>query len=188
MKSYSRKRTPNLIVLHESAVRGRDATIHALEAQGLGVHFTVGRDGSVGAHVPLNRYCWHAGPGRNATSIGIEVVNAYYGSRAVEGETVIPANWAHRGQYILPTEPQLEAVWGLVSTLSVEFRVAGYPGVVNEVFVWDRVEGVTAGIAAHHRWDHSDGLVPEHYCWLRSQGVGAREAMKTTVQQAMSAR
>lgn len=187
-KSRRRPAPATLIVLHESVTRTRAAAVSVLQRRppGLGVHYTVDRDGSVQQHVPLVDYCYHAGAGRNANSVGVEIINRYYGAHAVAGEDVIDAVWAHKGRYILPTELQLAAVWDLVHALGGELGIGDYPSGTGDVFHWGRVKNVTRGVSAHHRWAHADGLFPEHYCWLRARGLEHPEAWAATLAAASS--
>lgn len=196
LKHWSRgKTTVTELVIHEPAVRGRAATLKTLAAKGLSVHFTIERDGSVEQHAPLDRQCAHAGSPHNRRSVGLEVINRYYGASAVEGELVIDAVWAHRKKYIVPTPEQLEATWGVV----VEVLAAcpdlprSFPGAAGDTFRWGRYPWLAkeparrpGGIVAHHRWDHADGLFPEHYCLMRSLGHSPSMAYQLTLDAARS--
>lgn len=188
-ESRPRRQRTSLIVLHESVTYTREAAVSVLLCRGLGVHYTVDRDGSVQQHAPLSRYCYHAGAGRNVTSVGVEIINRYYGDHAVAGEDVIDAVWAHKGRYILPTEAQIAAVWDLVHELGGELGIGDYPSGTGDTFRWGRDPRVTRafrGVTAHHRWAHADGLVPEHYCWLRARGLEHAEAWAETLAAASS--
>lgn len=202
LKHWSRGTTKvTELVIHEPAVRGRAATLKTLAAKGLSVHYTIERDGSVEQHAPLDRQCAHAGSPHNRRSVGLEVINRYYGASAVDGELVIDAVWAHRKRYIVPTPEQLEATWGVV----VEVLAAcpdiprSFPGArpigkpEGEVFVWGRYPWLATqptrrpgGIVAHHRWDHADGLFLEHYCLMRSLGHEPAMAYQLTLDAARS--
>jgi len=185
-KSFHRKRQPDLIVLHESVTDSRETTIAVLKKRGLGVHYTVDRDGSVINHVPLDRYSYHAGSGRNTNSIAIEVINRYYGAYAKPGNTVISAVWAHKGRYIMPTQIQLESVWQLVLELGTQFNCLHFPG-NDGAFHWGQIPRVYTGVSAHHRWAHADGLVPECYCRIRAIGCDPVYAYAYTLDTAQSA-
>lgn len=162
-------RTVTQIVLHESVTSSRESTVKVLAGRHLGVHFVVDRDGSVTQHVPVTLACAHAegfgqASAHNEASIGVEVVNPYYG-----GEHDLRCKWAHKGLYTCPPQVQLEAVWELVQSLGVPLN---FPANDQRGFRWGRWwmhEGAT-GVMAHYRWDHADGLFPEHYCWARSLG------------------
>lgn len=195
LKHWSRGTTKIVeIVIHEPAVRGRAATLKTLAGKGLSVHYTIERDGSVEQHAPLDRQCAHAGSPHNRRSVGVEVINRYYGASAVEGEKVIDAVWAHRKRYIVPTPEQLEATWCVV----VEVLAAcpdiprAFPGIDGDTFRWARYPWATqptkrpGGIVAHHRWDHADGLFPEHYCLMRSLGHEPAMAYQLTLDAACS--
>ena len=118
LPSWPRKGTTvDEIVLHESVTGSRTATVNVLKARGLSVHVIIDRDGSVTWHADPTEQCAHAGGRHNRRSIGVEVVNRYYGAQAGPNETTIPAVWAHRGVYIVPTLAQMEATWQVVLDL-----------------------------------------------------------------------
>jgi hypothetical protein len=147
----------------------------------------VERDGTITQHAPISRATFHGGSGHNSRSIGLECVSPYYGSRAKSKDLVIDAKWAHRKRYILPKLEQAEAVFKLTRWLSVEHDIPlAFPCVDDEagVFKWGRnKDGAQgAGVIAHHRWHHADGLFFEHYCAVRSlRGLSAEDAFKATV-------
>lgn len=181
------------IVLHESVTSSRAKTVEVLKRRSLSVHIIVDRDGSVTHHAPLADQCAHAGGKHNRRSIAVEVVNRYYGSQGDEGEPDIAAVWAHKGWYILPTLLQLEATWQVViglheshSTIPLDF-----PGIEKGGFRWGRYSLAKRlrpppGIVSHHRFDHADGLVPEHYCYMRALDFAPAEAYRLTVAAASS--
>lgn len=181
------------VVLHESVTSSRDKTIAVLRARKLGVHIIVDRDGSVTQHAPLATQVAHAGSKHNRRSVALEVVNRYYGSQGDEGDPDIAAVWAHRGWYILPTPAQVEAVWlvlkGVLALTPTIPRT--FPGATKTRFTWGRLSAaqlakVPAGIMAHHRTDHADGLFPEHYCLMRSLGHDELTAYRLTSEAASS--
>lgn len=185
------------IVLHESVTGSRKATLGVLKARGLSVHCIVDRDGSVTWHAPLEEQCAHAGSRHNRRSVAVEVVNRYYGAQAGPLDETIPATWAHRGVYILPTPSQLEAVWQTVVEIHEEIATIPlvFPGVDDTGFRWgryswlQRIPGrLPAGVVAHHRFDHADGLVPEHYCVMRAHDWQPADAYRLTVEAASSGR
>lgn len=196
LRHWSRGTTKTTeIVIHESVTRGRDTTLSVLANRGLSVHLTVDLDGTVEQHAPLDRQCAHAGSPHNKRSVAVEVINRYYGDKAIEGERVIDAVWVHKGRYIMPPAVQLEAVWQTVVHViaSCPTIPRTFPGVVLGAFVWGRYPWLRKtptkrppGIAAHHRWDHADGLVPEHYCVLRDLGHSPAAAYQHTLDAAQS--
>lgn len=199
LRSWSRgKTTTDVIVLHESVTSSRAKTVAVLAAQGFSVHFIVDRDGSVTQHAPLDRQCAHAGGVYNRRSVGIEVVNRYYGSQGDEGEPDIQTCWAHKGWYILPTAVQCEAVWQLIGRIRAEVPTIplAFPAMFldgAQRFTWGRfpkgralVMRKLAGIVAHHRVDHADGLFVEHYAKTRDLGHPPDEAYTLTVAAASS--
>lgn len=187
--TYSRGKTViDQVVIHESVTSSRAKTVQVLRARKLGVHIIVDRDGSVTQHAPLATQVAHAGSKHNRRSVALEVVNRYYGSQGDEGDPDIAAVWAHRGWYILPTHAQLEAVWlVLMQVLALTPTIPGtFPGATKTRFAWGRLPAaqlakVPAGIMAHHRTDHADGLFPEHYCLMRSLGHEPKAAYSLTL-------
>lgn len=198
---YSRGRTRvDEIVLHESVTRTRAVTVGVLRGKKLGVHLIIDRDGSVTQHAPLTAACAHAeGFGQaslhNERSVGVEVVNRYYGGKAHDGEDIIEAVWAHKGSYILPTPVQLESLWSVLCALEQHLMLPlVFPGwqrdwLGRRRFVWGRItRHEVPGVMAHARWAHADGLVPEHYALMRSLGWSAAEAYQLTIEAASSGR
>jgi hypothetical protein len=188
LRSYSRRgQEVEQLVLHESVTRTGDAAVKVLERRKLGVHYVVDRDGSLSYHAPATKACSHAGSGHNRKSIGLEVINRYYGDKAVEGEEVIEAVWAHKGKYILPTEAQMSALWMLFAWLVARWDVPiEFPG-GGDYFSWGRLSDHNKpGVMAHHRWAHADGLFPEHYLLCRSLGADHANAWSATVRAASS--
>lgn len=196
--TYSRGKTViDQVVIHESVTSSRAKTIAVLRARKpkgtLGVHIIVDRDGSVSQHAPLAKSTAHAGSKHNRRSISIEVVNRYYGSVGDVGDPDIEAVWAHKGWYILPTPAQLESVWlVLLQVLTLTPTIPRvFPGATKTRFAWGPLPAaqrakVPAGIMAHHRTDHADGLFPEHYCLMRSLGHDELTAYRLTSEAASS--
>jgi hypothetical protein len=167
------------VVIHESVTDSREETVAVLKKRSLGVHLIVERDGSVTQHAPLTRQCAHASSPHNVRSIALEIVNPYYGHRALEGQPTINAVWAHKGVYALPTLGQVEAAWDVLGALLVEHPTIKYtfPGAPKGAFTWGRFPWLKTeprkrppGINAHARWDHADGLFIEHYFVCRAAG------------------
>lgn len=176
-KSWRRKAAVNALVVHESVCVSRERTIRVLRNAGFGVHFLVDVDGMVYATADPARKVAHAGGILNDRSIGIEVVNPYYGAKAKAGDLVIQTHWAHRGPYIVPPLVQLEGCYEAVGHclglgvpeqwVGVDRDKDGNPR------IWMRtVEGadVAPGIHAHGYTAHADGWFPVLYCWLRHVG------------------
>jgi hypothetical protein len=105
------------LVIHETVTRSVDSTIAVLKKRGLSVHLVMGPDGALTQHGDLaTDVLWHASQ-HNGASFGVEVVNPYYPSYLKPGlpwSRVIKAPWAHKGEYVLPTPAQAEAVATLV--------------------------------------------------------------------------
>jgi hypothetical protein len=184
------------------------ATVKVLQAKGLSVHCILGTEGDAHWYLdPVGEYGLHAGvsdkgscPSHNLRSVGIEMVNPYYPvtKAGVNQERqakeagygpAISAIWAHRGRYLVPPQAQCEALWRrirkvmeLCPDIPPEF-----PGAKGGLFRWGRIERHTVpGIMAHHRWHHSDGLFPEHYCFLRVVGYEPSHAYEVTLKMASS--
>ena len=50
------------------------------------------------------------------------------------------------------------------------------------IFTWGRIpKHKVPGVMAHHRWDHADGLFPEHYCLARHLGHPPEDAYRLTL-------
>lgn len=179
-----RKREPVEIVLHEST--GRRSAYGVLKRRGLSVEYMIDRKGVVTQHEdPEKRSCLHAGGKHNSKSIGIEILNRYYGKYAKPDETVIKAHWAHGKKYILPTHEQVEAAWQLVCHLDILFEteLRQFPGVDAEKgFRWGRSKYASKapGTKAHHRWHHADALFIECYCACRDLGLSKAAAWQWT--------
>jgi hypothetical protein len=158
-----RKTVIDRVIFHESAVATLEGTLKALQAKGLSVHYCVDRDGRVTQHAQHSRACAHAGgnpPGtkHNIRSIGIELINRYYGHRVNQttglttytgkyAPKIISGIWVDRAwnsttnsfanpdrKYIMPTPEQLEASWQLLCTILPYYRnieQAGWSGVTT---------------------------------------------------------
>lgn len=169
------------IVVHESVTRSVASTVSVLKRRGLGVHLIVGPDGSVTQHGDLaDGRLAHAG-GHNGPSIGIEFVNPYYPAYVKPGlpwTRVIPAPWAHQGQYVLPTPEQAEACALLVGWLTSPVAEGlaiprTWAGLMGTHMAMGRVPSGAdrqPGIWAHHYSAHADGAWPVLYAWLRLEG------------------
>lgn len=187
-KGRKRKKPTTQIVLHESV--SRRSAIKYLKRKNLSVNYEVMPDGTVTEHCSPSRRTAHAGGAHNAISIGVEIVSPYYGSRAREGEEVIPARWAHKKKYIVPPLVQCEAVWKLVAYLcTTEDIPFNWPGVTEDYksFRWGRIKNdMDPGCTAHARWAHSDGLFFEYFCLLRYGGLAKNLAYEQAIKDASS--
>ncbi len=153
------------VVVHESVTRSAEGTVAVLKRRGLGVHLIVAPDGRVTQHGDLaSDRLAHAG-GHNGPSVGIEVVNPYYGDQLRKGSPwsrVIDAPWAHRGRYVVPTAEQAEAAAQLVAWLSSPAAGLSIPrtwvGLAGTRLAMGTVAGADArrpGIYAHHYYAES---------------------------------
>jgi len=179
-----RRRAATELVLHETVTRSVPATVDALGRQGLGVHLILGPDGALTQHGDLaSDVLWHAGPGHNAHSFGVEVVNPYYPRLLAPGlpwGRIIDAPWADGGLYVLPTPAQAEAVASLVRwATSAPGTAPGievprrWPGLRGGVMALGRVAEAVAsapGVLAHQYFAHADGAWLVLYAWLRLEG------------------
>jgi hypothetical protein len=159
-------------------------------------------------HVPIERAAWHAGFWHNRRDVGLEVENRYRPrdgddalervGRPLEGvRDVIVGRWVWKRRkhkhrlYVVPAIAQLEATWAVVWSIAKRLELEPwFPAVTGEGFPWGRSkhhkarrEGCLA-ICAHYRWAHADGLVPEHYCYLRSLGHDGLDAYRLTLEAA----
>ncbi len=64
----------NYVVLHHTGTFSAQDTMKVLSKRGLSVHYVLDKDGALYRLVPEEEIAWHAA-GRNADSIGIEIVN-----------------------------------------------------------------------------------------------------------------
>lgn len=179
-----RHRPVDAVVLHEPAGVNPERT---LRRKGYGCHFIVHGDGAVVQHNDLARRVVHGGA-MNDRSVGIEIINPYYGPPKDLWIDEIKAPWAHKGRYLVPTLAQLEATAVLLDALTsccvegVEIPRA-WPGYSDGVLemgadknAWDR-----PGIAAHiYEGRHADGSFPVLYCWLRMEGGLSPQVARAT--------
>jgi N-acetyl-anhydromuramyl-L-alanine amidase AmpD len=214
-----RERTPVIdrIVFHEPAMSSLQPTLDTLSSKGLSVHYCIDRDGSITQHAPESRACAHAGgnpPGtkHNIRSIGIEVINRYYGHRVDQTKglplyqgayapVIISGIWVDRAynattktfanperKYIMMTAPQLEAAWLLTEDILKRhpvIKAGGWTGVTGSVYNWQTVSHHDGpGVKAHAQWAHADGRVADYYCLLRSIGFHPERAYQQTLRDA----
>ena len=182
-----------------------------LAARGLSVHRTVHRpddeagegvETRVTTHVLIDRAAWHAGTWHNQRDVGIEIENRYrpkvdsldlVGAPINGKRDIIAARWAWKGKrkhrlYVAPAISQLEALWAQILVIAQDHGLTPwFPAVTAKGFKWgrsaahkNRADGKLA-VVAHYRWAHADGLVPEHYCWLRSLGHTSETAYRETL-------
>ena len=188
LRSYKRRGPVDQGILHESGTPTTASCVKVLNRRKLGVHYSIDRDedGTVRSHVPIARACSHAGGGHNHRSIGIEIINNYYSSRAKDEDDTITAIWAHKKGYILPLESQMISLYRLYLWLIVYGDVhVSFPGIKDDAMYWGRTKNhQMPGTMAHHRFHHADGLFPECYLYLRTRGMDHTEAWSATVKAA----
>ncbi len=177
--AQGRRRRVTELVVHETVTRSVASTIAVLRQRGLSVHLILGPDGELTQHGDFADVLWHAGPGHNAQSVGVEVVNPTLARYARAPWTrTIAAPWAAEGSYVLPTPAQAEAVTELIDWVTSEpappvevpYR---WPGLVTGQVQLGRVPaaaGPCPGILAHHYFGHADGAWLVLYAWLRLEG------------------
>ena len=211
-----RERTPVIdrIVFHEPAMSSLQPTLDTLTSKGLSVHYCIDRDGRITQHAQESRACAHAGgnpPGtkHNIRSIGIEMINRYYGHRVSQTKglplysgayapQLISGIWVDRAWnaasktyanpnrlYIMMTAPQLEAAWQLCSDILNRYptiKAGGWTGVTSGQYNWQTVAHHDGpGVKAHAQWAHADGRVADYYCLLRSIGFAPENAYQRTI-------
>lgn len=190
LRSYSRKGIEiDQLVIHESVTRTAADAVKVLKRRKLGVHYCIDRDGTISHHAPVAKATAHGGAGHNRRSIGIEVINPYYPKYA-KGADKVGAVWAHKKEYVLPTDAQLRSLHKLVCWLVVKWDIpVTFPGVQSDHFIWGRIiEHNTPGVMAHHRWAHADGLFCEHYLLCRLSGADHEYALGLTMDAVASKR
>lgn len=185
------------LVVHETVTRSTASTVAVLRKRGLSVQLILSPEGVLTQHGDLADVLWHAGPGHNAQSIGVEVVNPYLPRYARPPWTrSIDAPWAAEGRYVLPTPAQAEAVTELIDwatsepapLLEIPYR---WPGLANGQLQLGRVPAAARGcpgILAHQYFGHADGAWLVLYAWLRLEaGLDAPTAFEEAVRRATGA-
>ncbi len=201
LKSFARPAGQAIdeIVVHESVSASVESTLTTLRSKGYGVHLIVSPTGEVTQHAPLVDECAHAGVAdthppstHNDRSVAVELVSPYYEPEQLEpGQVVIDARWAHRGRYLMPSLPALEAVWRAIQWVREQVPTIplAFPSVdAQGRYRWGRDprHNVGGGVRAHAAWNHSDGHVPTFYILLRSLGFEADDAYAETIRVASS--
>ena len=189
------------LVVHETVTRSVDSTLAVLKKRGLSVHLVMGADGALTQHGDLAAdILWHASQ-HNGASFGVEVVNPYYPSYLKPGlpwDRVIKAPWAHKGEYVLPTPAQAEAVAALVrwATSAPAPGIAVprvWPGLRDGRFALGLVPAAAKaplpGVLAHQYFGHADGSMLVLYAWLRLEaGLAPDVAFEQAVKRATGVR
>ncbi len=186
LRSYSRRYTEiDQLVIHESCCRTTAKCVKILNARRLGCHYLIDRDeaGTITSHVPVEKACSHAGSGHNRRSIGIEIINPYYGKYAKDGEETLTGVWTHKKNYLLPLESQMKSLWKLVLWLIMRHDIRlEFPGIPDGVMRWGKIaEHHVPGIMAHHRFNHGDGTFAECYIYHRTKACSHEEAWEKTI-------
>ncbi|OQX69643.1 MAG: hypothetical protein B6A08_04525 [Sorangiineae bacterium NIC37A_2] len=187
--------------MHETVTRSVDSTIAVLKKRGLSVHLVMDADGALTQHGDLaTDILWHASQ-HNGASFGVEVVNPYYPSYLKPGlpwSRVIKAPWAHKGEYVLPTPAQAEAVAALVrwATSAPAPGIAVprvWPGLRDGRFALGLVDAAAKaplpGVLAHQYFGHADGSMLVLYAWLPIEaGLAPDIAFEEAVKRATGVR
>ena len=189
---------PTEILLHESVTSSRAATLRVLKRRDLSVHLIVDADGSVTQHGDLSTVRMaHAG-GHNGPSIGLEIVNPYYGGSGA-GAKVWPdklrAGWVHRKVYRIPTDAQLVAAYRLCLWLTSDVLGLDIPRVfpgVQQGKMWMTTapggQKRQPGIWAHAQTsNHADAPFVALYLYMRFAGLDHREARAESIERATGA-
>jgi len=188
------------LVIHETVTRSADSTIAVLKKRGLSVHLVMGADGALTQHGDLaTDILWHASQ-HNGASFGVEVVNPYYPGYLKPGlpwSRSIKAPWAHKGEYVLPTPAQAEAVaalvrWALSAPAPGIAVPRVWPGLRDGYFALGLVaaaEKPVPGVLAHQHFGHADGALLVLYAWLRLEaGLSSDAAFEEAVKRATGVR
>ena len=77
-RAFFEKRKINSFVNHWDVCLNSKSCANVLNKRGLSVYFFIDNDGTIYQICDINHMCFHAGSKVNATSIGVEVSNAYY--------------------------------------------------------------------------------------------------------------
>jgi hypothetical protein len=208
-KSIPRTEAPYQMIVHESTGSSVDGAVRALLKQNLGVHYAVGMDGTVYQFAdPSTETVFHT-PGLNDGSVGIEFISPYSPGAAAEGAKVIPAPWAHGGQYVVPPVDQLEVMYALTTYVSATYGMGSntdgsggleFAGVKGDSFYIANsgANPESSGVVSHYNAashikkigedPHSDGGFPTLYMALRSRGKSKEEAYNTAIALASSSK
>ena len=189
-RGRKRRAALDQIILHESVTTTTATAVRVLKRRRLSVHYTVAPDGTTLEHCPPAKRCTHAA-GHNHRSIAVEVIGRCYPPKQLAaGREVIGARWMHKGRYLVPPGEQMRAVWRLVRYLCQRHDMApdNFPGITTGGrFRWGRIANAKdPGIMAHARFQHSDGLYPEHYAVCRAGGMDHATALAYTLRHAAS--
>ena len=77
-RAYFEKRKINSFVNHWDVCLDSKSCVRVLNNRGLSVHFVIDNDGTIYQLCDINHMAFHAGSRVNASSIGVEIANAYY--------------------------------------------------------------------------------------------------------------
>jgi hypothetical protein len=199
-RRHRRRTTPiTHIVVHESVTRTVEAMEATLRRKQYGVHCTLPPEGGIIQHNPLEHRLHHAG-GLNGPAGGYEIINPYYPKDMRSGgpwTKVIDAPWAHKGQYVVPTHEQLEALVALLyATFDASARgliavPRSWPGLRGNRMRMGLISGEPRdqhGIHAHHYSAHADGGFPVLYAYLRMErGLNPAQAYSLAIDLATGA-
>ena len=132
-KTYERPVPPTKFVLHISAgtSTSADSLYNTLNNKSCGVHFCITPAGEIVQNAdPITEWVSH-GPPHNKTSIGIEIMNPFYGKNVTDKHKSlgwqklypVPFWWMIGNKdsgYTLPSELQVSAVKKLIATLNAK--------------------------------------------------------------------
>lgn len=179
-----------------------DATERVLDRRHLGVHLMIGvaPDGAaqVVQHNDLRDALSHTGRPVNDLSVGLEIVNPYYGEAGIWTQ-IIDAPWAHKGRYTLPLLVQVEAAFQIIEVLWAasapdrpQIQIPRtFWGQSGDSFSLSPVDGdkARAGVLAHYHYGHhADGAWVALYCAIRARGLSPADSYRAAREIAAGAR
>jgi len=77
-KKMTKQRKPKMFVSHWDVCLSSKSCWKVLNRRGLSVHFAIDNDGTIYQFLDMNHIAYHAGGKHNATTVGVEISNAYY--------------------------------------------------------------------------------------------------------------
>lgn len=187
------------VLVHESVTLTRSVALAVLASKGLGVHWSIGPEGSIEQHAPVTHRTYHCRAGHNAVALGVEVINPYYPPARPPWTQEIDAPWAHRKRYVVPLLAQCEALAWLVREATE--GGLGLPQPIPRRWIGLEPGGFmrlgqdpdppsAPGIWCHHyQGAHADGAWPALYAWLRLEaGLDPDEAYRQAIRRATGTR
>lgn len=174
------------VVGHEPVTTSHEQTLESLANDGLGVHFSVDRDGTIRQHADTALVVWHADEA-NDRSVAVECEWGYLPDYEPNAR-VIETPWAWKGRYAVPPMEQCEAFFQLLQWLKFDLGLRWTPNwLEGDPYPW-RTVGMNfrGGFVSHGHLarDRSDCLFQIHAALAREAGFDTDEAYERTIEAA----